>query len=70
MPQNGLISPACAPQMVWDEVWKSAFLTRFRPIFGHKTAHLQGILGLLEEKMSHHHLKNNPKTLVLALHIV
>ena len=31
--------------MVYNYFWKNAFLTRFGPIFGPKTAHFQGILG-------------------------
>ena len=27
--QNGLMTPVCAPQMVYDEVWKNVFLTHF-----------------------------------------
>ena len=68
--QNGLISPFCAPQMVYDEVWKNVFLTHFLPIFGPKTAHFQGILGFLEDPNGPPQAQNSPKTLVLASHMV
>ena len=65
--QNGLI---CEPQMVYDEVWKNAFLTHFSPVFGPKTTHLQGILGFSEDQNGPPQAQNGPETLVVASHMV
>ena len=74
MPQNGLkmgsFHPFVHPKWSRMRFGNKAFLTHFRPIFGPKAAHFQGILGFSEDRNGPPQAQNGPKTLVLALHMV